>query len=65
MKSKPLTEVSTSGLRALLFWATIGVTKSRGGYRDNQITAIIDHYAREIHFQLPAKPDFRKWLKYE
>lgn len=48
-------EVVASDLRALLFWATIGVSESRSGsYRD--IINILESYAAHIKFALPRKP---------
>ena len=48
-------EVVASDLRALLFWATIGVSASRSGsYRD--IINILESYAAHIKFNLPRKP---------
>ena len=55
-----LTEVVTSDLRALLFWATIGITKSRGGFQESEIGHIIESYAESVKFNLPAKPKFMK-----
>ena len=57
-KTKDLTEVVTTDLRALLFWATIGVTKSRGGYQQSEIEHILESYAENLKFKLPAEPKF-------
>lgn len=52
-----LTEVVTSDLRALLFWATVGVAKAKGGsFRD--IENIIESYAEHLKFKTPFKPKF-------
>src|ERR1035437_9389033 len=54
------TGVVISDLKALLFWATIGVIKSRGGYQDDEIVKIIESYADHFKFQLPRKPRFMR-----
>ena len=54
-----LIDVVTSDLRAILFWATIGVTESRGGSREEEICDIIESYAEFIGFRLPKKPRFK------
>jgi hypothetical protein len=54
------TMVVISDLRALLFWATIGIGKSRGGYQQHEIENIIESYADFLKFQLPRKPKFMR-----
>ena len=45
-------------LRALVFWAAIGVSKSDGGsYHD--ILAILPRWAEEAQLELPVKPEFK------
>ena len=52
-----LTEVVTGDLRALLFWATIGMRKSRGGAYADELDYIIKAYSKAIRFKgLPDKP---------
>jgi len=49
-KQKPLTEVVTSDLRVLLFWANVGKKKCKGGYRYDEIGDIVESYAKHIKF---------------
>ena len=51
--------VYLTDLRALLFWATIGVSKAKGGTYQTRIGNIIEHYATELNFKLPCKPEFK------
>ena len=48
-----ITDVVTSDLRALLFWANIGVAKSTAGSYGADINSIIQSYATYLHFTLP------------
>jgi len=57
---KALTEVVTSDLRALLFWASVGVAKSySGSYQD--ILHIIESYAEYLGFKCPYPPQFASY----
>jgi hypothetical protein len=48
------TEVATSDLKALLWWAAIGVSKSNwGSYQD--IVDVLESYAEHLKFTLPYK----------
>ena len=58
--SKDLTDVVTSDLRALLFWATVGVQNSRGGAYEKQIGEIIKSYSKHLKFTTPGVPKFKK-----
>ena len=63
---RPIVEIVTTDLRALLHWACVGVSQSRGGSYQNDIENIIDQYARDIGFykQLPTSPvKFKKEIK--
>lgn len=52
-------QISRHDLRALLHWACNGVERSYGGsYED--IDEIIYKYSKQIRFQLPCKPEFRR-----
>jgi len=53
-----MVEVNIEDLRALLFWATIGIATSKGGYQGNEIEHILESYAEAISFGLPNKPEF-------
>lgn len=53
-----LTEVVSSDLRCLLFWASVGVHLSRGGYRQEEIPSILERYASELLFELPYSATF-------
>jgi hypothetical protein len=51
--------VLKSDLRAILFWASFGISQARSGsYRD--APNIIDSYARHIKFQGAYSPKFKK-----
>lgn len=53
--SKGFTEVTTHDLRALLFWAAVGVRQSTGGsYLD--IDHILESYAEAIGFKFDKPP---------
>jgi len=49
-------EIVVSDLKALLFWATVGVRKSRSGSYGNEIIEIINSYAEYVRVELPGKP---------
>jgi len=55
--SPNITEIVTSDLRALLFWASIGIAKSQGGSYQ-EICNILAQYSEDIGFKLPYKPEF-------
>lgn len=58
---KPITEVVTSDLRALLFWAGVGVADATGGAYGEEIEAIIESYAEHIAFKgFDRKPKFQR-----
>jgi hypothetical protein len=50
---KNLTEVVTDDLKALLFWASVGVRQSKGGAYEAHIENIIESYAKHLKLQLP------------
>lgn len=58
--SEDLTTVVSDDLRALLFWASVGVHLSSGGYREDEITHMLESYAEHIAFSLPYPPVFAK-----
>lgn len=60
-KAPDLTEVVTSDLRALLFWAEYGVGRAVSGSYAEEIEYIIESYAKHLHMYLP-KPRFGKYL---
>jgi hypothetical protein len=49
-------------LRALLFWASVGISVSKsGGYRDAEGEGgIVATYARDIKFSLSRRPIFKR-----
>lgn len=55
--------ISYFDLRALLFWASVGISKSQSGsYKEAAIrpgdVGIVKSYAEHINFPLPCKPQF-------
>jgi hypothetical protein len=57
-------EIEIAELRALLFWAAVGVSQSRGGsYQsvasNDDYGGTIERLAEEIRFRLPYKPRFK------
>ena len=58
--------VTRHDLRALLHWATVGVSQSNGGSYENDVEeregdqGIIRSYADHIKFILPAVPKFKE-----
>ena len=59
MAKKEITEIIVSDLRALLFWATIGISKTKGGAYQDTIEDIIESYAKHFEYQLPRPPKFK------
>lgn len=57
-----LTEVVDHDLRALLFWAHIGMRKSRGGQYEDALDHILETYAETVGFKFDSKPEFGKDL---
>jgi hypothetical protein len=53
MAAEGIVEVVTDDLRALLFWANVGVRQSKGGAYEDDIANIIESYAKHIRMQLP------------
>lgn len=54
-------KVVKKNLRALLFWACVGVTKSNGGSYEKDIVNIIKSYAEYIRFTVPYQLRFNEW----
>jgi len=52
-------EVVRQDLRALLFWATVGVSRSRAGSYSNIIEHVLESYADFLHYKLPYPPRFK------
>jgi hypothetical protein len=52
-------EVSADDLRCLLFWASVGVHLSKGGFRQEDIPDILTNQAEYLRFALPYKPEFQ------
>ena len=53
-------EIIREDLRALLFWAAIGVSKSRGGSYQKEIEYILETYAQGISYKIPHSFHFKK-----
>ena len=61
VKTTPTVEVGWEDLRAILFWAGVGVSGSKGGSYQKKIEEIIRGYAKYIGFNSFAeKPIFKK-----
>ena len=58
-------EMVSDDVKALLFWATIGMSKSIGGQYEKEIRDIIESYAEHLHFKLPHTPKFKKEKRYK
>lgn len=56
--TRGLTTVVTDDLRMLLFWASVGVHLSHGGYFERDIPHILESYSEHVEFQLPYEPKF-------
>ena len=56
-KQEPI-EVVNNDLRALLFWASVGVTKAAGGSYGNEIINIIESYAEHLGISFKSKWGF-------
>lgn len=59
-KGQEVTEVVTSDLRQLLFWAGVGVSMSTSGTYGNTIEQVIDSYAQHIAFDSFSQPPMFK-----
>lgn len=56
-------EVVRQDLRALLFWATIGVSQSSAGSYGGMIENIIRCYADFLEYKLPYSPTFNSFKR--
>lgn len=55
---QPCIEVVTSDLRALLFWAAIGMENSRGGSYESDLEDILSSYAEYIGLKFDRRPQW-------
>lgn len=62
-RNKEIVEVVNSDLRALLFWAAIGMRKSRGGAYEDELPNILTCYAKWLDFKFEKPPKFGADLK--
>lgn len=53
-------DISAHDLRALLFWASIGVRDHVGGSYQQSIERIIRHHAKALSYPLTFQPIFKK-----
>ena len=52
-------------IRMLLFWATVGIARSKGGMYEKIIPAMIRYFAKKLNITLPYKPQFNaKFMDY-
>ena len=52
-------------IRQLLWWACIGIARSKGGSYDKTIPELIEELAKKLKIQLPEKPEFNsRWKRY-
>jgi hypothetical protein len=51
-------EVMESHLRALLFWAAVGMRKSRGGSYSPDLKHILEFYSTDIGFEFEERPQW-------
>lgn len=61
--TKDMQEVLVEDLRALLFWAQVGVELSKGGSHEDKICDAIAFYAKEIGHPIEGFPRFGKRFK--
>lgn len=61
-KERPITEVVTRDLKALLHWAAYGVEHAEDGSYASEICEIVRSYAKTIRFQV-GKPEFGKYIR--
>lgn len=50
-------------IRQLLWWATIGIARSKGGSYDTTAPVLIKELAKELKILLPYKPEFNTMIK--
>ena len=56
--SEKLITIIDDDLRMLLFWASVGVHLSKGGYCEDEIEHALESYAEHLSFTLPYPPKF-------
>ena len=56
--SEKLITIIDDDLRMLLFWASVGVHLSKGGYCEDEIEHVLESYAEHLNFTLPYPPNF-------
>lgn len=52
-------DITKEDLALLLFWASVGVAFSKGGYREEEVPRVLMGHADAIGFALPYKPEFQ------
>ena len=50
-------------LRALVFWACIGVAKSNAGSYGEIIECVVYNFAKQLKMTLPFKPEFNSYKR--
>lgn len=50
-------------LRVLLWWACVGVARSKGGVYEKTIPKMIKYFAKQLKVKLPYKPEFNAKIK--
>ena len=50
-------------LRQLLWWACVGVARSKGGIYEYTVPQMISYFAKNLNIKLPYKPEFNARMK--
>lgn len=46
-------------IKVLVFWASVGISKSKSGSHANIAPKMIKYFAKELKIQLPVQPKFK------
>lgn len=50
-------------IRALCWWACIGIARSKGGTYEKVMPIMLEYFAKNLKFNLPYKPEFNAKIK--
>jgi hypothetical protein len=50
-------------IRMLVYWACIGIARSKGGAYQNKMPAFLEYFAKKLKIRLPYKPEFNSKIK--
>jgi hypothetical protein len=50
-------------IRMLVFWACVGVARSKGGMYEKVMPSLLEYFAEKLGLVLPFKPEFNAKMK--